>query len=148
MIRFANKEDLTKEFFDLCYEGFLFHYEHRKDIFKNISIDVLKEHVLNQIKNDGLQILLIEENNEIIGYLSYEIKEKVTKSLWIDEFVIKEKYRHNGYGTKLMNQVKEIAIKEKVDRIEFNCWSFNENALKFYRKLGYLEQRIIFELKI
>ena len=148
MIRYASKKDLTEEFFDLCYEGFLFHYEHRKDIFKNISKDVLKNHILEQIKNDGLKILLIEENNKIIGYLSYEIKEKVTKALWIDEFVIKEEYRHNGYGTKLMEKVKEIAMNEKIDRIEFNCWSFNENALKFYRKLGYSEQRIIFELKI
>ena len=148
MIRKASNKDLNDNFFDLCYEGFLFHYEHRKDIFKKISKEELKKHILEQIEKDNLQILLLIEDNNLIGYLSYEIKQKVTKSLWIDEFIIKEEYRHNGYGTKLMEKVKEISKEEKVDRIEFNCWSFNENALKFYRKLGYNEQRIIFELKI
>ena len=78
MIRYANKEDLNKEFFDLYYEGFLYHYEHRKDIFKKRSIDELKEYLFNQIDNDDLKILFLEEDNNFIGFLTYEVKKKLT----------------------------------------------------------------------
>ena len=34
MIRELTKDDLNDTFFDLYYEGFLYHYNNRKDIFK------------------------------------------------------------------------------------------------------------------
>ena len=148
MIRYANKEDLNKEFFDLYYEGFLYHYEHRKDIFKKRSIDELKEYLFNQIDNDDLKILFLEEDNNFIGFLTYEVKKKLTTSLWIDELIIKEEYRSHGYGTILIDKIKEICKNENIDRIELNCWSFNEKAMKFYNKLNFDVQRTIFELII
>ena len=148
MIRYANKEDLNKEFFDLYYEGFLYHYEHRKDIFKKRSIDELKEYLFNQIDNDDLKILFLEEDNNFIGFLTYEVKKKLTTSLWIDELIIKKEYRSHGYGTILIDKIKEICKNENIDRIELNCWSFNEKAMKFYNKLNFDVQRTIFELII
>ena len=47
-----------------------------------------------------------------------------------------------------MEQIKKIAKKEQVKRIELNVFSFNENAIKLYKKLGYKEQRIILEKEV
>ena len=146
MIRELTKDDLNDTFFDLYYEGFLYHYNHRKDIFKKRTIDELKEYVFEQFEK-GLKIVGYYNDEELVGYYSYEIKEKVTKFIWIDELVVKEKYRKQGYGTILMNNVKELMDKDKISRIELNCWSFNEVAIRLYKKLGYTEQRCIFELK-
>ena len=38
-----------------------------------------------------------------------------------------------------------IAKKKDCKRIELNCWNFNEKAIKFYKKFGMKEQRIIME---
>ena len=141
MFKEATINDLNNEFFDLYYEGFLYHYNNRKDVFKYRTIDEIKEYVFEEVQK-GSKILLLKEDSELIGYVSYEIKNKLKKVLWIDELVIKEKYRHQGYGTKLMD---ELVKRNDYDRMELNCWSFNENAIKFYEKLGYKEQRIIFE---
>ena len=148
MIRELTKEDLNDVFFDLYYEGFMFHYNHRKDLFKKREIDELKEYVFEQIENEGLKIIGYFEEERLVGYLAYQIKQKVTKFLWIDEFVITESERGKGYGSLLMEQIKKIAKKEQVKRIELNVFSFNENAIKLYKKLGYKEQRIILEKEV
>ena len=146
MIKELLKEDLNDEFFEIYYEGFLYHYNNRKDIFKYRTIDELKEYVFEQLEQ-GEKFIGYYKGNTLIGYYSYEIKNKLTKYIWIDELVIKEEYRGQGYGTILMNNVKEIKDKEQAARIELNCWSFNEKAINLYKKLGYTEQRVILELK-
>ena len=146
MIRELTKEDLNDVFFDLYYEGFMFHYNHRNDLFKKRSIEELKQYVFDQIEN-GLKIIGYY-NDELVGYLAYEIKEKATKFIWIDEFVITESERGKGYGTLLMEELNNIAEKEQVKRIELNVFSFNENAIQLYKKLGYKEQRIILEKEV
>lgn len=145
MIKELTKEELNKTFFDLSYEGFLFHYNHRKDIFTMKTYDEIKEYILGTIDN-GVKVLGCFENDELVGYLSFEIRQRTTKYLYIHEFYVHESKRKKGYGTALMNEVKEIADRDKLQRIEFNCYSFNENAIKFYKKLGYTEQRYIFEM--
>lgn len=144
MIRELTKEDLNDIFFDIYYEGFLYHYNHRKDLFKKKTKEELKEYVFEQIEN-GLKIIGYFDDNELVGYLGYEIKEKATKFIWIDEFVITESERGKGYGTLLMEELNNIQEKENIQRIELNVFSFNENAIKLYKKLGYKEQRIILE---
>ncbi len=146
MIKELLKEDLNDEFFKVYYEGFLYHYKHRKDIFKYRTIDELKEYVFKQLEQ-GIKFIGYYKEDELLGYYSYEIKEKLTRYIWIDELVVKEEYRGQGYGTILMNNVKEIRDKENASRIELNCWSFNEKAINLYKKIGYTEQRVILELK-
>ena len=147
MIRELTKEDLNDLFFAIYYEGFLYHYNHRKDIFKKRTIDELKEYVFEQIEN-GIKIIGYYKDNVLVGFLSYEIREKMNKVLWIDELVVTEKERGNGYGSLLMGEIKKISKIEKVKRIELNVFTFNDIAIKLYNKLGYKEQRIIFEKEV
>ena len=90
---------------------------------------------------------MLEENN-IIGFLIYDIKNKQDKIMWIDQLIIDEKYRKKGYGKKLIENAEEIAKQENCVRIEFSCWSFNTDALEMYKHIGYKEQRIILEKNI
>ena len=43
---------------------------------------------------------------------------------------------------------KKIAETENCDRIELNCWMFNDNALKMYEHIGYVKQRIMYEMSL
>lgn len=144
MIREITREEFDKTFYDLNYEGYLYHYNHRKDILVKKTYEEIKEYALEKM-DKGLKVLGYFKDDKLIGFLSYYIWERATKYLWIDEFEITESERRKGYGTALMNEVREIAKREKLSRIELNCWAFNEDAIKFYEKLGYVEQRIVFE---
>ena len=101
------------------------------------------------IKNlEDLSTIVILEDDVIVGYISYKIKEKHSKKLDVDQLVIDEKYRGKGLGKKLMEEVRNIALKNNCDRIELNCWMFNNNALKMYEHIGFDRQRIIYEMPL
>ena len=96
---------------------------------------------------ERLNTIVILDNKKIVGYLSYVIKKRHTGKLDVDQLVILEEYRGKGLGKKLMEEAKQIAKENECDRIELNCWLFNENALNMYEHIGYNRQRIIYEMK-
>lgn len=145
-VREATINDVDKGLLDVFIEGYRFHQNGRPDVFANISDETLKEDLIKNFEN--LSTLVILDNDSIVGYLSYRIKEKHTKKLDVDQLVITEKYRGQGLGKRLMDEVKNIGNKNNCDRIEFNCWMFNTNALAMYEHIGFDRQRIIYELKL
>ncbi len=140
MIRNATIDDFD-DLFLLYKKGFKLHYDVRKDIFKYRSDVELKSFLLNRFNDKDEEIILLEEEN-IKGYLSYHIKETV---LQVDELVVSDERK--GYGRLLIEEIKNKAT-NNVKRIELTCYSFNENAIKFYEKLDFKEQKKIYELKL
>lgn len=145
-IREATIEDLDKGLLDVFIEGYRFHQQGRPDIFANISDEKLKEDLIDNFKK--ISMLVIVYNESIVGYVAYEIKEKHTKKLHVDQLVVIEKHRGLGFGKKLMDEVKKVGIKNNCDRIELDCWMFNKNALAMYEHLGFDRQRIMYEMKL
>ena len=143
-IREATLNDFDKGLLKVFIEGYRYHQNGRPDIFANISDNDLKNDLIENF--DRLNTIVILEDESIVGYLSYKIKEKHTKKLDVDQLVILEQYRGKGLGKKLMDEAKKIAIDNGCDRIELNCWMFNENALAMYEHIGYNRQRIIYEM--
>jgi len=43
------------------------------------------------------------------------------------------------------DEIHKFAKDNDCKRVEFNCLNFNSDALEFYNKLGFIEQRIVFE---
>ena len=140
-IRVANANDIDSNLLKLYIEGFNMHYEKRKDIFIKKTNEELKKDLINDLKST-------EEIIIIIGYVKFKYKTKATKSIWIDEIIIDNDYKKKGYGKTLITEVTKFAKENKCKRIELNCWSFNEDALKFYEKIGFVQQRIIFEKEV
>ncbi|MBR6504824.1 MAG: GNAT family N-acetyltransferase [Clostridia bacterium] len=145
-IREGTIEDLDKGLLNAFIEGYRFHQNGRPDIFANLSDETLKEDLIKNVQT--LSTLVILDNESIVGYVAYEIKEKHSKKLHVDQLVIAEEYRGLGLGKKLMNKVKEIGIKNNCDRIELDCWMFNTNALAMYEHIGFERQRIMYEMKL
>ena len=145
-IREATLNDFDKGLLKVFIEGYRYHQNGRPDIFANISDNDLKNDLIENF--DRLNTIVILEDESIVGYLSYKIKEKHTKKLDVDQLVILEQYRGKGLGKKLMDEAKKIAIDNGCDRIELNCWMFNKNALAMYEHIGYNRQRIIYEMKL
>ena len=124
------------------------HCEKREDIFIKKTNEELKKDLINDLKSTEEIILVIEINNIIIGYVKFKYNTKATKFIWIDEIVIDNDYKKKGYGKTLITEVTKFAKENNCKRIELNCWSFNEDALKFYEKIGFVQQRIIFEKEV
>lgn len=145
-IREANIDDIENGLLEVFIDGYRYHQNGRPDVFENLSNEELKQDLIKNF--ESLTTIVLTENNQIVGYLAYRIKERRVKKLDVDQLVISKNSRNKGYGKMLMNEVKNIAKKLGCARIELNCWLFNENALAMYEHIGFERQRIIYEMKI
>lgn len=146
-IKRANIDDIDN-LKEMVYNAYEMHYKERRDIFRIHNEDEVLCELKFVFSNQSSIVFMIEEDSTAIGYLIFRCIEKVTNSIWIDQFYIEEHYRNKGYGKALIDEVKKYARDNNIKRIELNCWTFNENAIEFYRHLGFKEQRIIFESEV
>lgn len=78
------------------------------------------------------------ENKETIGialtYIAYSTW--VGRYLFLEDLIVKEKYRGNKVGGKLINEVFKLAQEEKVERVRWQVLDWNTNAIEFYEKIN------------
>ena len=91
-------------------------------------------------------IYVAEDNQKIVGFITGEIlskKEWYTVQLGtINNLFVLEEYRGKGIGKKLMETMMD-AFKEKgINNFELYALNNNEDALKFYEKLGFRKYNV------
>lgn len=78
------------------------------------------------------------ESKEIIGialtYIAYSTW--VGRFLYLEDLIVKEIYRGNKVGGKLINEVFKLAQRENVDRVRWQVLDWNINAIEFYKKIN------------
>ena len=116
---------------------------------------ILKDVFNNNISYEKIQNLYkISKNNKDIHVLGYYIEDNLVgtvtlnilalpsgKEATIWDVAVKEEYRRLGIATKLMSKAEEIAKKENVTRIWLFSGFHRKEAHKFYKKIGYDENR-------
>ena len=147
-IRDVDIKDIDNGLVEVYEEGFNYHLNARPDIFIKKDRNEITQEVIDTINDDNKKILVIDDNEKIIGFIIFQIKNKHTKKIYIDQLVIKEDQRGKGLGKLLINEIEQIAKNENCKRIEFDCWAFNNNAFEMYKHLGYKEQLIKFEKEV
>ena len=78
------------------------------------------------------------ETEEIIGIAQYFFAYFTWsgKSLYLGDLYIKESYRGNKIGLKLLNKIFEVAKKENCKRVTWQVLNWNTPAIDFYKKIG------------
>ena len=66
----------------------------------------------------------------------------------IEQLGVKKTEHNRGIGTNLIEEIKEIAKLNKCDNIVLDVWSFNDSAIKFYKKKGFKEKKIKMEIEL
>ena len=126
---------------------------------KNIISELHKMHVENRpdfylenecsitLKKEKISIAFVI-NNKIAGICLATIKNRIEKSVYIDDIYVLSEYRRQGIATKLFEQIKEISKDIGAKRIDLTVWQFNKSAFDFYKSLGMKEQRIVLETRL
>lgn len=102
--------------------------------------DMEFNNILQDVKQE---ILVVEDSAHIVG--AAWIIERAHSGgqaidvpvVFIKEICVSENERSLGYGKALMDNIQTWARKRKLERIEFNVWSKNKDALTFYKNLGF-----------
>lgn len=104
------------------------------------------------MKNEEIYVAKLE--NEIVGYIIFNIKEKENpsmryrKQLNIDAICVEEKCRGKGIGTKLLEEIKNIAKSKGCTDLYLTVNRENEHAIKVYEKFGFKVKNIAYMMRI
>ena len=148
MMRRAIEGDIP-QILELLRQVNLVHYNARPDVFKKATKYTEKE--LESIICDQNRPIFVHEDEFGIvnGYCFCVFIEQRgsnllqdMKTLYIDDLCVDENVRGKGVGKKLYEYVVDHAKKEGYYNLTLNVWSCNENALRFYEKMGLVPQKI------
>lgn len=150
MIRLMNINDID-DVSELLKEVNLVHHLGRPDLFKKNN-KYTKEELKKLINNKLNPIFVYEMNNRVVGHafcITKEVKDDNllmdSKTLYIDDICVLEKYRRMGIAKELFEYVKKYAKDNGYYNITLNVWSFNDKAYSFYEKMGMKPQKITME---
>ncbi|MGN0459006.1 MAG: GNAT family N-acetyltransferase [Eubacterium sp.] len=124
------------------------HFENRPDFYLRNEHPISKKEYKALLKNQNKINIAYVVENEIVGICLATIKDKMVKSIYIDDLFVIEPFRQQGIATKLYKQVESIAKDIGAKRIDLTVWQFNKTAMNFYKSLGMETQRIILETRL
>ena len=83
---------------------------------------------------------LVAENNQgvIIGYVTYffAFYSWIGKSLYLDYLYVIDSFRGCKVGSKLLDEVIEIALTSDCKKVRWQVSNWNTKAIEFYKKRG------------
>ena len=133
-IRFAEKKDIKKiaEFLKIVDKEFVPPLSERGDINDRVRKEF----------SEG-RYLVYEEDNNVVGILCFFDKWKKERCGYISILAVHPKMRGRGIGSKLIEyaicRLKEKGVKDVYTR----TWSTNKVGLRFYKRLGFMNDGII-----
>ena len=109
--------------------------------------DQSKEFIEKIISNDDSDILVYENDNEIVGFILLQAKQrpdfdfvKPGRFSYIMDLIITEKHRNKGYGTSLMNSAIDWGKEQGCNIVSLDVLSNNTKAISLYEKLGFISK--------
>ena len=145
-----NKTD--KKVNELAVQVHELHVKWDSDLFKSVEEAISKEYFESKIKDEG--IFIAKEENEIVGYVIFNIAEKdypsmrYRKQLSIEAICVDENCRGKGIGTALLEYVKKVAKEKGCTDLYLTVNKENDNAIKLYEKFGFRVKNIAYLMKI
>ena len=87
-------------------------------------------------KNPKFQVLVADIDGIISGIALYYYGYSSWKGsmLYLDDLVVKEKFRKHGIGKKLLDELIFIAKEERINQMRWHVLDWNESAINFYKK--------------
>ena len=124
------------------------HVEQYPDHFKPYNYDEIMPFYKNIIDTESYIFLVIEDENEAVGYAWIELKDYLEnpfkfarKFVYVHQISISTHVRSKGYGSMLMAEIEAIAKANSITAIELDYWVKNEGAKRFYEKQDYIAYR-------
>ncbi|MBS4204372.1 GNAT family N-acetyltransferase [Lederbergia citrea] len=145
-IKKCTLEDLRK-LQEISYETFNETFKHQNSP-ENMNAYLERAFNLKQLERELSNIsslfFFVYFNNEVAGYLKVNTNDAQSEkmgdeSLEIERIYIWSKFQKHGLGKYLLNKAMEIAMKDNKRKIWLGVWEKNENAIAFYKKMGFVQ---------
>jgi diamine N-acetyltransferase len=143
LIRFAAADDFeqVRRHYGMVQDA---HAAHMPDTFRPMQpADLVPAHYSSWLSGETL-MLIAEIGGTVAGSLLAMVGRseeqggyRPCRTVYIFYVVTEPALRRRGVARALMAAAAEWGVREQAERIDLAVWSFNADALAFYRKLGF-----------
>lgn len=133
----------------LLYEVHRVHSDVRPDLFRAGAKKYTDAQLAVILQDEKTPVFVAEAAGTVVGYAFCIHKQFVNdnsmtdvKTLYIDDLCVDEAARGQHVGTQLYDYVLAFARRHGYYNVTLNVWADNENAVKFYEKVGLKIQKI------
>ena len=133
----------------LLYEVHRVHSDARPDLFRKGTKKYTDEELKVILADDSRPIFVAEKDGQVLGYAfcihqQYLNDNNLTdiKTLYIDDLCVDEAARKEHVGSFLYHYVLDYAAANGYYNVTLNVWADNDNAMRFYEKMGLQVQKI------
>lgn len=142
------REAAASDYESLCVlldEGDALHRENLPSIFRKPKGAVRgRDYVLDLIADEAVGFFVAQVRDQLVGLIYVAIRESPELPIFVrrryavvDNVVVTREFQRAGIGRALMEKAHEWAVAEGAESIELNVWEFNQEAIEFYKSLGY-----------
>lgn len=131
------------------------HSSGRPDIYKEASKIYTEEKFKEDLVNPMLLFLTARIAGKAVGICQVKLSpipegtvSKGRERAYVEAVCVRKDWRKKGLAKKLLQRAEEEARKKGIHQLELTVWSFNQEALEFYRNYGMKCQRMIMEKEI
>lgn len=107
------------------------------------SISEISEKTISDFLSSHNHMMVIEYENQIIGCATLHLQHKLIRNGciagFIEEVVIREKYRNNNLGSKLIEELLKKSKKYGCYKVVLNCFP---ERVAFYERNGFHNESI------
>ena len=105
-----------------------------------ISLEEEKKYLEKNTTAEASFAIVTRDNDKMIGTVSLENINHINRCAILGIFIGDKEYRSKGYGTEAIKLILEYGFKYlNLKNIKLDLISFNERALKCYKKCGFKE---------
>ncbi len=133
----------------LLYEVHRVHSDVRPDLFRAGAKKYTDAQLAVILQDEKTPVFVAEAAGTVVGYAFCIHKQFVNdnsmtdvKTLYIDDLCVDEAARGQHVGTQLYDYVLAFARRHGYYNVTLYVWADNENAVKFYGKIGLKIQKI------
>ena len=112
------------------------------DVMSELRTHLHKKDFLNTVRHmeaEGYKLAYIEDEGKVVTTAGYRIYTNLMmgKHLYVDDLVTSDSARSRGYGERMINWLREEAIKENCDFYHLDSGTHRNEAHKFYFRHGF-----------
>ena len=139
----------------LLYQVGDVHHRIRPDLFRSGAIKYTETDLEALLAEENSPVFVAEEDGSVLGYCFCQLREyrdstvlTDRKEIYIDDLCVEEACRGRGIARALYGYVTDWAKEIGCTYVTLNVWQGNENAMKFYEKMGMRQRSITMETKL
>jgi ribosomal protein S18 acetylase RimI-like enzyme len=123
------------------------HRENLPDVFvRPLGKTREKDYFVDLLSNSDVGFFVAEMDDRVVGFVHGLVREMSQIPIFrqrriasIDSVVVTNEFQRKGIGSKLVETVQAWAIENGAESIELNVYEFNESAIAFYHRMGFLD---------